>query len=195
MGNRVSKSNEIFFTFCGYLPLLYSFVKEQRVYGSYCLAMVVIIAEQLRCILTVYESRYQVEVLYNLDVVLASLSPFFVTGFIDAEGSFMIKTRGLYMQPEFCIGLHVKDKELLLNIKQFYDVGTYRESGKYCYFSVRDISSIVNVIIPHLDKNPLQTQKKADYLLFKQAVLMMYNKTHLDAKGKALLVNIKANLN
>jgi len=119
MGNRVSKSNEIFCTLCGFLPLLYSFVKEQRVYGSYCFAMIVIIVqnEQLRCTLTVYESRYQVEVLSNLDVVLASLSPFFVTGFIDAEGSFRIKTTGRYMQPDFSIGLHVKDKELLLKIK------------------------------------------------------------------------------
>jgi hypothetical protein len=99
------------------------------------------------------------------------------------------------MQPDFRIGLHVKDKELLLKIKQFFGVGTYRESGQYCYLSVRDISSIVNVLIPHFDKYSLQTQKKADYLLFKQAVLMMFNKTHLDAEGKALLVNIKANLN
>lgn len=73
MGNRVSKS--IF-------KLLY-IVKEQRVYGSYLLY------NKLRCTLTALEKGYQVKILSNLNNC-HNTHPYFITGFINAEGSFII---------------------------------------------------------------------------------------------------------
>lgn len=59
------------------------------------------------------------------------------------------------------------------------------------------VSSIKNlkVIINHLDQYPLITKKLADYLLFKQSVVLIEKKEHLTIKGLLKLVGIKAALN
>lgn len=114
----------------------------------------------------------------------------------------MIKTRGNSFQPDFTIGLHKKDSVLLHEVKDYFGVGTIRESGDYLFYSVKRVDFqmghlelIVNVIIPHFDLYPLQTKKLRDYLLFKDRVLMMKDKKHLTLEGKATMVNIKANIN
>ena len=46
-----------------------------------------------------------------------------------------------------------------------------------------------------LDEYPLLTQKKADYLLFKQAIGVINNKEHLNSEGILKLVSIRSSLN
>lgn len=57
------------------------------------------------------------------------------------------------------------------------------------------IEQITNIIIPHFDKFPLLTQKKADFELFKLAVAIMNRKGHLTPEGLQEIVNIKASMN
>ena len=57
------------------------------------------------------------------------------------------------------------------------------------------IEQITNLIIPHFDKYPLLTQKKADFELFKLAVEIMNQKGHLTPEGLQEIVNIKASMN
>jgi hypothetical protein len=61
-------------------------------------------------------------------------------------------------------------------------------------YSIDSIEDL-NKLIIHLDKYPLITQKAADFLLFKQAVKLVNNKTHLTVEGLNQLVNIKASMN
>jgi hypothetical protein len=53
----------------------------------------------------------------------------------------------------------------------------------------------MELIFKHLDKYPLITQKRADYLLFKEAFLIVQNKDHLTLEGLKKLVAIKAAMN
>jgi hypothetical protein len=46
-----------------------------------------------------------------------------------------------------------------------------------------------------LDKYPLLTQKKADFLLFKQVVDLINRKEHLTPSGLQQIVNIRASIN
>ena len=62
-------------------------------------------------------------------------------------------------------------------------------------YSVQSTRDIFNVILPHLDRYPLITQKKADYLLFKQAVSLLNLKAHLDIEGFRKIISIKASMN
>jgi len=62
-------------------------------------------------------------------------------------------------------------------------------------YSVNSVKDIINVIIPHFDKYPLLTQKRADYLLFKSAVLLINDKKHLTLEGLQDIVNIRASMN
>ena len=45
-------------------------------------------------------------------------------------------------------------------------------------FRVSTLNDIANVIIPHFDKYPLATKKQADYILFKEIILLLLNKEH-----------------
>jgi hypothetical protein len=111
------------------------------------------------------------------------LDPYFMTGFSDAEASFIIlilkEPRNITnwtIKTRFSIGLHKKDTEILELIKSYFgDVGTRRDpvgtisnqnknSVQYRVGSLKDLN---DKIIPHFDKYPLITQKKADFILFK----------------------------
>jgi len=133
-----------------------------------------------------------------------SLNPWFITGFCDAEGSFMIlilrepKNKiGWTVKARFSIGLHVKDKAILESLNNYLgNIGSISKQGKYSVqYRVSSLDSIANILIPFFEKYPLITQKKADYLLFKQAVNLMLNKEHLTTSGIEKLVAIKTNLN
>ena len=101
------------------------------------------------------------------------------------------------MIPEFKIELHSRDLLLLRKIHSFFGVGTVyeREDRNMVYYSVQSARAITNIIIPHFDKYPLITQKKADYLLFKQIVMLMEQGDHLKVEGIQAIINIRASLN
>lgn len=124
----------------------------------------------------------------------SKLKSWFVTGFRDAERSFMIKFTKVNnrIQLDFIIGLHLKDLPLLYLIKDFFGVGNVRYSKNRCSYSVTNLSHILNVIIPHFEQFPLQTQKKISFLLFVKAARLMKKKVHLTENGVQTILNIKA---
>ena len=132
------------------------------------------------------------------------LSPYWVTGFADAESSFSLKVSkkstiasGWNVVPEFKIELHSRDLLLLRKIHSFFGIGTVyeREDRNMVYYSVQSARAITNIIIPHFDKYPLITQKKADYLLFKQAVDLLNLKARSNIEGILKIISIKASMN
>lgn len=134
----------------------------------------------------------------NNNSTLVELNPDFVSGFIDAEGSF---TTVVYYKNRWCtnsvfkITLHKKDIDLLKALQAFFG-GVGKISGsEVVSYRVESVNSLVNNIFTHLDKYPLQTQKKADYELFKRIVMLMDKKQHLTGEGLQNIINIKAALN
>ncbi len=139
------------------------------------------------------------------------LSPDYVAGFIDGEGSFSIcinkqkTTRsGIEIRPEFAIEVRADDREILERIMvtigcgKIYDC-SYERYGWFPHTKYR-ISSyklLVEYLIPFLDKHPLQAKKAVTYKLFREIVLMVYRKEHLTSKGvrtiKKLRIKIRKN--
>ena len=75
-------------------------------------------------------------------------------------------------------------------------VGNIANLGKDgILYQVTSLQDLTNVIIPHFDKYPLITQKKADFELFKRVVDIMNRKGHLSSEGLQEIVNIRASLN
>ena len=133
------------------------------------------------------------------------LSPFWVTGFCDAESSFSIKvgkdssiTHGVRLTPVFSIELHVKNYIILENIKEFFNVGhitkRIRNGKSMSIYSVQSIKAIYENIIPHFNKYPLLTEKSADFILFKSALDIMYNNNKLTYNDIIELLSFKASM-
>lgn len=143
--------------------------------------------------------------LYTTAVAEPKLSPYWVTGFCDAESSFSLKvsksstTRtGWNVTPELQITLHSRDLLLIRKIHSFFGVGVVREreDRNQAYYSVQSARAIANVIIPHFDSYPLITQKRADYLLFKQAVnLLLEGQARSSIEGMHKIMSIKGSMN
>lgn len=130
------------------------------------------------------------------------LSPFFVTGFTDAEGCFHIGInkhnrfkQGYSVEAVFKIHLHQRDLALLNMIQSYFGVGNIYKLAKgsiqYQVSSVKELG----VIIDHFDKYPLLTNKQEDYLLFVEAFNLIKNKEHLTVEGLNKILSIKASMN
>lgn len=133
---------------------------------------------------------------------LGKLDPFFITGFTDAEGSFILSVRSSdrytskwKVQYAFSIGLHEKDIGILEKIQFTLGVGKIYTRGKegiqYIVESQKDLA----VVIDHFNKYPLHTKKQIDFKLFKLALVCIKNKEHLTLEGLKKLVAIKASMN
>jgi hypothetical protein len=140
------------------------------------------------------------------------VDPYYVTGFSFTppptggglgEASFMVyisknkncKT-GWRVSVEFCINLHTKDKALLKQIQSFFGgIGKIYESSESCRIRVHTPKDLTKVIIPHFEKYPLITQKRADFELFKMIVELINQKEHITVEGLNKIMSIKASLN
>ena len=92
------------------------------------------------------------------------------------------KSNRLASSSFFEIGLDNKDIALLKEIQLFFGVGKIYEYGSMAYYKVTSIKDLA-VIIDHLDKYPLITQKRADYELFKMVILLISQKEHFTIEG------------
>ena len=58
-----------------------------------------------------------------------------------------------------------------------------KERNSCCDYTVGSLDQIVTKVIPHFYKYPLKTKKHSDYLLFKEAVMIMQRGEHLTIEG------------
>jgi hypothetical protein len=129
-----------------------------------------------------------------------SISPWFISGYTDAEGCFNVSLQRnpngkFYIRPQFLIQVHSRDKGLLMQIQDHWGgIGNIYNNSDNSKFTVRSLDHILK-IIDHFSNYPLITQKKADFILFKQIIDKIVKGEHLSAKGLQEIVNIKASLN
>jgi heme/copper-type cytochrome/quinol oxidase subunit 3 len=111
-------------------------------------------------------------------------------GFTDGEGNFNIKLTDLTgntfknVQFTFQIGLHKDEIEVLEYIMKTLQCGHISKSQDKINYFVNDINSLLHVIIPIFDSVNLNSSKFHHYELFKKAVLLTKDKSHLSDKGK-----------
>lgn len=124
-----------------------------------------------------------------------------MTGFTDAEGSFGVylansdkNTTGWSVIIRFELHLHIKDSEILEEIREFFGgVGSIICDRDSVHYSVRSVSEL-EIIIKHFDNYPLLSNKYGDFVLFKNAVNII-KKRNLTLTEMARIVGIKASMN
>ena len=225
MDNRGSKSE---FKLDHERNLVLSSVKEQRVDGSWLLfikANPIIIKRSLRYTLiglergcrrfnnlglfsnTIESSKIKIltKVLLSKNYSTLSkcnLDPWFLTGFSDAEGSFIIsiykdeKSKFKWrISAYFSIHIHIKDVLLLEQIHKTFGVGKLRKNNENTVlFRVSDIQEL-QTIIDHFKNYPLVSAKYSDFLLFEQCFNIIKKKEHLTIDGFKRILDIRASLN
>ena len=119
-----------------------------------------------------------------------------ITGFTDGEGCFHVSLNqnntmklGYQVLPEFVVTQHKRDVNVLHALKDFFQCGVVRvnHGHRFCY-RVRGQQHLLQRVIPFFEKHQLKTKKRIDFEKFRDVVLLMENKTHLDPLG---LENIK----
>lgn len=194
-------------------------VKEQRVDGSYINSnflasqpKTLIQNSMLRCTLTGFERSYQVKALssitnkrfYSSKGENSKLNPWAVVGFIDAEGSFMVRVRknskyktGWLVVAIFSVTVDKKDLFLLESLKTFFGgLGSIKKSGNSTFsYRIESSEQLTKIILPFFDKYSLITEKLGDYLLFKKVLELMGTKEHLTQRGLEKIVSLKASIN
>ncbi len=127
--------------------------------------------------------------------------PWFISGFTDAEGCFLILIRKTsrtklrwQLEANFTINLHSRDIELLRLIQVYFGgVGIIsKEINNCCDYTIGSLDQIITKVIPHFDKYPLKSNKYSDYLLFKEVVMLMQKGEHLTVEGLQKIINIRA---
>ena len=211
MGNRGSKS-----------VFLIKAVKEQRVDGSWLLNKLAVPVRSLRCTLMGFERNYQVKIpakqlinrTYHTLINQQTMNPWFLTGFADAESSFILsiyfcfcffkrKSKGKNDQskfkwrvsPYFSIHIHIKDIALLKLIQKTLGVGKVRKNSESTAVFRVDKLQEIQVIIDHFKKYPLVSAKHSDFLLFEAGYNLIKQKEHLTVAGLEKILALRFNLN
>jgi len=139
----------------------------------------------------------------NLESIL---TPWYITGITDGEGSFQItiqnvkKKREISFKPRLEFKITQKNYSLgmLYEIKKYFKCGRIHidnsKTGTMKYV-ITNINDLTNKVIPHFDKYNLKTSKFLNYKDFKKAVLLMNEKNHLKKDGIDKLRNIKSYMN
>jgi hypothetical protein len=79
--------------------------------------------------------------------------------------------------------LHKRDEALLNRIKELFKVGALHKDRDFIVYKVGSLKELNETIIPHFEKYPLLTQKRADFELFKQIVSIKANNRHLSLEN------------
>ena len=77
--------------------------------------------------------------------------------------------------------MHLRDILLITKVKDFFGgIGSIHinQPLKKVNYSVDSILDLTKLIV-HLENYPLHTQKAADFILFKEVIILMKNKYHL----------------
>ena len=120
---------------------------------------------------------------------MTSMEEFYITGFVDGEGCFMISFNkrekmkmGIEIRPSFSISQNKRNYEILKQIRDYFGCGAIRFSkSDQCYkYEVRSVGDLKKTIIPYFKKYPLKTSKNADFQIFADICDMIYTSKHLN---------------
>ncbi|KAG0122972.1 putative homing endonuclease [Tuber indicum] len=119
------------------------------------------------------------------------LDPFYITGLVDDPK----RTVGYVITVAFELSLYNKDIYILKGLQAYFGVGKiYKNADNMMHYKVSSIKDLQKVVIPHFEKYPLVTQKRADFEILK-CVIGILNKGPLTSEDLKQIINLKASLN
>ena len=138
----------------------------------------------------------------HLDANNDKINPYWITGFVDAEGCFSViieisNITKWKVRASFEINLHIKDVDILHKIKSFFGVGAIylRSDRNIAVYRVSKIESLRDIIIPHFKVYSLISQKSIDFYFWCKVVEIISKKEHLSQSGFLTILSYYASIN
>ena len=127
---------------------------------------------------------------------LQKISPWYISGFVDGEGTFHVSfarrkdlPRKWAIIPEFHISQHQDRASVLNEIQTYFGCGIIRENHRgrtndvTRVLVVRNRRDLLDKIIPFFRRYPLRSQKRDDFRIFAEIVLEMEQGNHQSNEG------------
>lgn len=142
-------------------------------------------------------------------------NPYWISGFVSGDSTFSVSIEktsenkiGYRVRLIFGTCLHIRDKELLIGIANYFNILNNNlvntEASKYVYDSItrntsllqiKNNSDILNKIIPFFNQYPILGVKSLDFADFKKVAELVKNKEHLTESGFSEIVKIVQQMN
>ena len=150
---------------------------------------------------------------YNDVDISPILSNAWVSGFIDADGSFDVKVREILedgrgknrvearlrieqrqIDPDTGLSYESVLESIALALEVKLKTSYHNEGREYYSIAVTSPAKLAS-IIKYLDRYPLYSSKLLNYLDFRKCVNMMLSREHLSKEGREIIKTIKAGMN
>lgn len=140
---------------------------------------------------------------------MQNLSPEYVVGLVDGEGSFTVYVRNpdaekkavrrVMVEPKFYIKLIERDKDVLYALREFFGCGSVyfqkdsRPNHQHCYrFEVFRWEELNTIIIPFFKEHKLKfTSKRNDFEVFCSMMKLLAKGVHKTEPGLRELFDLK----
>jgi LAGLIDADG endonuclease len=104
---------------------------------------------------------------------------------------------GWEVRPSLSVSQNGDRREVLLLLQEYFDCGSLRpdRSDKTLKWEVRNLSLLVNRIVPHFETYPLLSGKRSDFESFAEICRRMVRGEHLERKGLVEIVRLAGSMN
>jgi hypothetical protein len=130
--------------------------------------------------------------------------PSYISGYVDGEGCFTVSISprptllvGWEVRPSISVSQNGDRSEVLLAIQRYFDCGTLRpdRSDRTLKWEVRSLPLIIERIVPHFTRYPLQSGKQRDFELFADVCERMTRGEHRSCEGLSTIVRLAGTMN
>ncbi len=126
-----------------------------------------------------------------------------IVGFVDGEGCFHVglnphgeMSAGIQVLPEFTVVQHERDAQVLHGLKAHFGCGVVRVNhGDRIPYRVRGLEHLLEQVVPFFVKHPLKTSKNVEILKFRDILLLMEKRAHLNSEGIEQIRAIASKMN
>ena len=128
----------------------------------------------------------------------------YISGYVDGEGCFCGSVQpsrrhrfGWEVRPSFSVSQNADRAELLHRIQTMWGCGSIRpdRSDKTLKFEVRRIDDLVQKVVPHFRRYPLQSSKQADFVRFSRICESVFEGKHREREGLEKIVREAMEMN
>jgi hypothetical protein len=130
--------------------------------------------------------------------------PSYISGYVDGEGCFTVSISprptlrvGWEVRPSLSVSQNGDRNEVLLAIQRYFGCGTLRpdRSDRTLKWEVRSLPLLLNSVVPHFRRYPLQSGKWRDFELFATICERMARGEHRHPEGLQEVVRLAGQMN